>query len=382
MAKCPLCGSPMIKQEDGIHYVCSNCGKVCRAKSAVPKTESEPVKTAKDLFGAAPRHNIPAPHNNDIKPISPYALTCFICGIFAVIPGINIIFIFLGFFFHKHGVNDVDSGRYRGQAFNKAGFVLSCIGVFSLVLSFVIVIFGGIITARMIDEGNKARERIEQQYEQQMQQYNNYNYDYDSYDWLNGYQDSYNDVEPGAPAATANNLQTSAQNTDASADSDALAFSQVPRDDVPDIPLNLPIGIPLTDGERWSIPYYKNEDYEIASFKALAGNSIIATGSGVVSKVNLAGEHGNSVTIDHGNGFISIYYFDGDPLVTAGSSIDKGDIISVVSEDTQMGYEIYRNGQLISIDNMKDFQSYQRMLTSNRSDNSGSGIAAYELGSY
>ena len=58
---------------------------------------------------------------------------------------------------------------------------------------------------------------------------------------------------------------------------------------------------------------------------------------------------GNMVTIDHGNGYISIYRNMGDPLVTEGSAIDKGDIIFVISEDnTTLGYQIQQNEQYIN----------------------------------
>ena len=57
---------------------------------------------------------------------------------------------------------------------------------------------------------------------------------------------------------------------------------------------------------------------------------------------------GNSVTIDHGNGYVSIYRNAGDPLVTEGSEIDKGDIIYVIGEkNTSLGYQIQQDEKYI-----------------------------------
>ena len=54
------------------------------------------------------------------------------------------------------------------------------------------------------------------------------------------------------------------------------------------------------------------------------------------------------VSIDHGNGYISIYRNSGDPLVSEGSSIDKGDIIFVIAENnTTLGFQIQKNEQYI-----------------------------------
>lgn len=33
MAKCPSCGSQLIKGEDGIHYSCPECGRTFKKKS-------------------------------------------------------------------------------------------------------------------------------------------------------------------------------------------------------------------------------------------------------------------------------------------------------------------------------------------------------------
>ena len=78
------------------------------------------------------------------------------------------------------------------------------------------------------------------------------------------------------------------------------------------------------------------------------GNSVIAAGSGTVLTVTTDAKFGNMVSIDHGNGYISIYRNAGDPLVTEGSQIDKGDIIFVISDkNTTLGFQIQQDEQYI-----------------------------------
>lgn len=86
----------------------------------------------------------------------------------------------------------------------------------------------------------------------------------------------------------------------------------------------------------------------IVMFTAGDGSNVIASGTGTVLSVTTDAKFGNMVSIDHGNGYISIYRNAGDPLVTEGSSIDKGDIIFVVGEhNTSLGYQLQQDGKYI-----------------------------------
>lgn len=83
-------------------------------------------------------------------------------------------------------------------------------------------------------------------------------------------------------------------------------------------------------------------------FTAAEGSSIIASGTGTVTSVTTDTKFGNSVTIDHGNGYVSIYRNGSDPLVSEGAAIDKGNIIFVVGQDTlKLGYQIMKDDQFI-----------------------------------
>lgn len=128
--------------------------------------------------------------------------------------------------------------------------------------------------------------------------------------------------------------------------------------------LALPTGFPLTgtasmtnavdDTTSTTITELTDENKDEATgnplvvFTTAEGSSIIASGTGTVLTVTTDAKFGNSVSIDHGNGYISIYRNAGDPLVTEGSKIDKGDIIFVVTKDnTSLGYQIQQDEKFI-----------------------------------
>lgn len=86
----------------------------------------------------------------------------------------------------------------------------------------------------------------------------------------------------------------------------------------------------------------------IVLLESSPGNSVIASGSGEVLTVTTDVKFGNLVTIDHGNGYQSIYRNSGDVLVTEGAQIDKGDILYVITENnTTLGYQIQKDQQYI-----------------------------------
>ena len=128
--------------------------------------------------------------------------------------------------------------------------------------------------------------------------------------------------------------------------------------------LAMPTGFPLTgtasmtnaldDTTATTITELTDENKDTATgnplvvFTTSEGSSIIASGTGTVLTVTTDAKFGNSVSIDHGNGYISIYRNAGDPLVTEGSQIDKGDIIFVVTKDnTSLGYQIQQDEKFI-----------------------------------
>ncbi len=133
--------------------------------------------------------------------------------------------------------------------------------------------------------------------------------------------------------------------------------------------LALPTGFPLTgtasmasavdDATETTITEITDENRDEVSgnplvvFTATEGSSVIASGTGTVVNITTDVKFGNAVTIDHGNGYVSIYRNGGDPLVTEGSQIDKGDIIFVIGEkNTSLGYQILQDDKYIDPEEM------------------------------
>lgn len=63
------------------------------------------------------------------------------------------------------------------------------------------------------------------------------------------------------------------------------------------------------------------------------GCSVSAAASGTVTDVGKK-SYGNTVTIDHGNGFVSVYAQLGDVNVKEGDEIEQGAVIGIVGEST------------------------------------------------
>lgn len=91
-----------------------------------------------------------------------------------------------------------------------------------------------------------------------------------------------------------------------------------------------------------------HEDKKEVIFAASEGINVIASGTGTVLSVDVDVDYGNVVSIDHGNGYISIYRNNGNAVVKAGSEVTRGAILYVVGEDnTDLGYSISKDGTYI-----------------------------------
>ncbi len=86
----------------------------------------------------------------------------------------------------------------------------------------------------------------------------------------------------------------------------------------------------------------------IVVFTASAGMHIIASGNGTVSSVKEDAEYGVAVTIDHTNGYQSIYRMASNPVVKEGDTVALGQTLFEVRSDKDLfGYQITENGKLI-----------------------------------
>lgn len=118
---------------------------------------------------------------------------------------------------------------------------------------------------------------------------------------------------------------------------------------------HIPKGFPLsgtaqlkTEGDDDADGMRAHEDKKEVIFAASEGINVIASGTGTVLSVDVDVDYGNVVSIDHGNGYISIYRNNGSAVVKAGSEVTRGAILYVVGENnTEMGYSISKDDTYI-----------------------------------
>ncbi|MCR4902270.1 MAG: M23 family metallopeptidase [Butyrivibrio sp.] len=91
----------------------------------------------------------------------------------------------------------------------------------------------------------------------------------------------------------------------------------------------------------------------IVIFTASNGSNIVATANGTVTSIITDSKYGNCITIDHGNGYITIYRNSGDVLVSEGKEVTKGEVLIAVGEsNTTLGYQIQLDGEYIDPETM------------------------------
>lgn len=118
---------------------------------------------------------------------------------------------------------------------------------------------------------------------------------------------------------------------------------------------NMPKGLPVsgaaqikeTDGENDTGIQPDGERKEIILIAAVSTN-ITATGAGTVADVTQTEGEPACISIDHGNGYISMYRNAGAPKVTAGSLVEQGTALFEVEQgNMEVGYSVSRDGQYL-----------------------------------
>ena len=112
----------------------------------------------------------------------------------------------------------------------------------------------------------------------------------------------------------------------------------------------------VASGFGWRIhPIYKTEKLHTGmDFTAPVGTPIHATGNGVVSHVEYNGRGlGNSVTINHGYGYESVYGHMSKIITKQGQKVLRGDLIGNVGRTgsvtgPHLHYEVHKNGNPIN----------------------------------
>ena len=137
------------------------------------------------------------------------------------------------------------------------------------------------------------------------------------------------------------------------------------EDDTPSTKVDFVMAAPLdtyTIGQTYSEEHVFNvthnywHPHEGVDFFAAKGSSVKCVFDGTVKEVTNDSYSGTVVTIEHQDGFTTVYKLLEDVTVKAGDSVKKGDVIGKVSdtaleevaEDAHFHLELYKNGVRIN----------------------------------
>lgn len=107
-------------------------------------------------------------------------------------------------------------------------------------------------------------------------------------------------------------------------------------------------------------------------FTAPSGTDIFATGNGIIKEAGRDAGYGNTILIDHGYGYESMYGHLSRIMVKVGQTINRGDVIGLVgstgaSVGPHLHYEVLKNGQKVNPQNyyFQDLNplEYEKMIT-------------------
>lgn len=85
-----------------------------------------------------------------------------------------------------------------------------------------------------------------------------------------------------------------------------------------------------------------------AMFVASEGTKVVATAYGVVSSVETDEEGTTCITVDHGNGYITIYRGFGNVVVEGGDAVATGTLLMTIAQNnTEFVYQIYLNDAFV-----------------------------------
>jgi septal ring factor EnvC (AmiA/AmiB activator) len=103
---------------------------------------------------------------------------------------------------------------------------------------------------------------------------------------------------------------------------------------------SLPTDYPLTSSAGLEVV---TEGDPMVIFTASDG-MVVASAKGTVSAIEEGTEFGNKITVDHENGYISIYYNKGEAQVRVGDEISAGTTLFIIGDDNnQLWYQIMQD---------------------------------------
>lgn len=107
-----------------------------------------------------------------------------------------------------------------------------------------------------------------------------------------------------------------------------------------------PVLLPLTGAATIE---ENNNTEPMCIFNASEGALVVATASGTVTEVIEEPEQGYKVTINHGNGYVTIYRNADAPKVKQGDEVMQGMTVYVMdSSSLKLGYQIMKDGVFVN----------------------------------
>jgi len=114
----------------------------------------------------------------------------------------------------------------------------------------------------------------------------------------------------------------------------------------------------MASGYGWRIDpvYHTRRFHEGMDFAAPTGTDIFATGNGTVVSSGWKQGYGNSVEINHGYGYLTLYGHMSSIRARVGQSVKRGDVIGLVgstgkSTGPHLHYEVHFKGQIMNPQN-------------------------------
>lgn len=112
----------------------------------------------------------------------------------------------------------------------------------------------------------------------------------------------------------------------------------------------LPKGFPLSgsSGSGSMSMMESEEDSHTLILKASVGNAVVTVGPGVVEAIEKDEKYGTKIIFNHQNGYRSIYYNQGTPLIKEGETLGKRYIMFLIGEDNlELAYQVMKDEEYI-----------------------------------
>lgn len=108
----------------------------------------------------------------------------------------------------------------------------------------------------------------------------------------------------------------------------------------------VPVGFPMTGSA--TIQEILGET-PLCIFSGTENTLVIAAANGTILSIEEDSEYGHKITVDHGNGYTTIYRNKGEVLVKQGDVVFRGSALFIIEKDNlQLGYQMTKDGSYIN----------------------------------